>query len=160
MPSSYKIVLGVVGAGQKTVDNYLMAKVLADSGFDVENIGRCESCADLVKAAVKTGADAILVSCADSLAALECKSLRESCIASGAKDVLLYIGGTFLAAKGNWEETEALFLGRGFDRVFLRRANITRIAEKLKNDINMRRPGAHLYGAGAFGVAPAVANYN
>ena len=34
------------------------------------------------------------------------------------------------------------------------------IAAKLRDDIDMRRPGAHLYGAGAFGVAPAVAAYD
>ncbi|KZY35831.1 hypothetical protein A3731_02360 [Roseovarius sp. HI0049] len=160
MPSTYKIVLGIIGAEEQTVGNSVMAQVLTDYGFEVENIGCCDNRAALVRAAIETGADAILVSCADGLAEAECKCLRETCAASGVSDVLLYLGGRYLAAKGRWDETEALFLAKGFDRVFPPRANITRIAAKLRDDIDMRRPGAHLYGAGAFGVAPAVAAYD
>lgn len=160
MPSTYRIVLGVIGAEQQTVGNCVMAQVLTDHGFDVENIGCCGSRTDLVRAAIETGADAILVSCADGVAETECKSLRETCAANGVSDVLLYLGGGFLAAKGAWDEAEALFLANGFDRVFPPRTNVSRIVAKLRDDIDLRRPGAHLYGAGAFGVAPAVANYD
>ena len=160
MPSAYKIVLGVIGAEEQTVGNSVMAQVLTDHGFEVENVGCCGSRSDLVRAAIATGADAILVSCADGMAESECKCLRETCAASGVSDVLLYLGGRFLAAKGSWDETEALFLAKGFDRVFPPRTNVSRIAAKLRDDIDMRRPGAHLYGAGAFGVAPVVAAYD
>ena len=160
MQTSYKIILGAIGTGQQPVGNRVMAQVLADHGVNVINLGTRTNPLEFVRAAAETGADGILVACTSSLSDCQCQTLRGACQANGIGDILLYLGGRILRDHRNWDETADLFLGLGFDRVFPPRANVTRIADLLKSDIDMRRPGAFIYGVESFGVALAVARFD
>lgn len=56
------IVIGVIGADCHAVGNKIIASVLGDLGFNIINLGVMVSQQEFVDAAIKYGAEAILVS--------------------------------------------------------------------------------------------------
>jgi methylaspartate mutase sigma subunit len=113
-----KIVLGVIGADVHAVGNKILYHVFTDAGFEVINLGVMVSQQEFIGAAIETAADAIIVSSLYGHGELDCRGMRERCIESGLKGILLYIGGNIVIGKQPFEDVEKRFKAMGFDRVF------------------------------------------
>ncbi|GMQ58152.1 methylaspartate mutase subunit S [Vallitalea sediminicola] len=113
-----KIVLGVIGADVHAVGNKILAYAFEKAGFKVINLGVMVSQEEYIKAAIETGADAILVSSLYGHGELDCRGLREKCEEAGIGDILLYVGGNLVVGKTPFEEVKTKFLEMGFTRVY------------------------------------------
>lgn len=159
MASSYSIVLGGFGSNRHREGSQRLARVLRETGIEVHDLGARAGPDDLAKAAVTAGADAILVSSVPIGGDAEWLGLRECCERRGLPDILLYTGGDPGVGRCHWTDIEDQCQAAGYDRAFPPQVNLLRVIEQLKDDIDMRRPGAPGRGA-AFGVAPVVALYD
>ena len=112
----------VIGALNDThvVGSRLLAMALEEEGFNVVHIGALVAQDELVKAAIETGAKAILVSTSSGHGELDCDGLREKCTEAGLKDILLYAGGSIVISPHlrDWKEVEKKFKEMGFDRIY------------------------------------------
>lgn len=113
-----KIVLGVIGADVHAVGNKILAYAFDKAGFKVINLGVMVSQEEYIKAAIETGADAILVSSLYGHGELDCRGLREKCEESGIGDILLYVGGNLVVGKTPFEVVKKKFIDMGFNRVY------------------------------------------
>jgi methylaspartate mutase sigma subunit len=113
-----KIILGVIGADVHAVGNKILAYAFEQAGYKVINLGVMVSQDEFIKAAIETGADAILVSSLYGHGELDCRGLREKCKESGIGDILLYVGGNLVVGKTPFEEVEKKFLNMGFNKVY------------------------------------------
>ena len=113
-----KIVLGVIGADVHAVGNKILAYAFEKAGFKVINLGVMVSQEEYIKAAIETGADAILVSSLYGHGELDCRGLREKCEESGIGDILLYVGGNLVVGKTPFEEVRKKVSDMGFNRIY------------------------------------------
>ncbi len=116
--SPYKVVLGVVGADVHIVGARVLEYALTEAGYEVVNLGIMVSQEEFIEAAIETDADAILVSSVYGHGEIDCRGFREKCVESNIGDILLLVGGNLVIGKASWPETEAKFLGYGFDRAY------------------------------------------
>ena len=135
------IVIGVIGADCHAVGNKIIASVLGDLGFNIINLGVMVSQQEFVDAAIKYGAEAILVSSIYGHGEIDCKGLRGLCIERGIGDVILYVGGNLVIGKKSFEQIKPLFLGMGYDRVFQPTVDLNDVADYLNMDIDNLRTG-------------------
>lgn len=154
--AEYKVVLGVIGADCHAVGNKILVAILEQNGVTVENLGVMASQQEFISAAVETGADAILVSSIYGHGEIDCQDFRARCEEQGIGDILLYVGGNLVIGKRDFAQVEKIFRDMGFDRVFQPTANLKRVIELLKSDINARRPIGYGHNSSAFGVSPEV----
>ena len=110
------IVTGVIGSDTHIVGNRILSMALEQAGYKVVALGALTPAADFVKAAVETGAKAILVSSLYGQGELDCRGFRDMCVEAGLGDILLYVGGNLVVGKQAWSEVEKRFLDMGFDR--------------------------------------------
>jgi len=138
LPQGGVILLGVL----KDIHNLgvlILRHSLERAGFHVVNAGAMLSQAELIGAAVETGAKAILVSSSYGMAALDAEGFRGKCEEAGLKDVLLYIGGNLSVSRQNrkWEDIEAEFKALGFDRVYQQNVMPAQFIADLKHDLGI-----------------------
>lgn len=131
------IVLGVIGSDVHAVGLRILDYALRSAGFDVVNIGVLSSQEDFIKAALETGARAILVSSLYGHAELDCQGFKEKLIEVGLGDILLYIGGNLGVGKKSWEEIEKKFKELGFHRVYPPKTMPDEVIKDLKEDLNI-----------------------
>ncbi len=112
------VVTGVIGEDVHNIGISILEHALTHAGFKIISLGIHTSQEDFINAAIETKADIIMVSTLSGHAAVTCSGLREKCIEAGIKDVLLYLGGKLVIGEPPWEETEKVFLGMGFNRVY------------------------------------------
>ena len=115
---SRTIVTGVIGADTHIVGNRILSMALEDAGYRVVSLGALTPAIDVIRAAVETAADAILVSSLYGQGELDCRGFRDLCIEAGLDDILLYVGGNLVVGKQPWDVVERRFLDMGFDRAF------------------------------------------
>ncbi|MCT4596965.1 MAG: methylaspartate mutase subunit S [Vallitalea sp.] len=113
-----KLILGVIGADVHAVGNKILAYAFEEAGFKVINLGVMVSQEEFIKAAIETGAHAILVSSLYGHGELDCRGLREKCEESGIGDILLYVGGNLVVGKTPFEEVKEKFINMGFNKVY------------------------------------------
>ncbi len=112
------VVLGVVGADVHIVGAKILDFALTEAGFHVVNLGIMVTQTEFIEAAIETDAEAVLVSSVYGHGELDCRGFRDKCVELGAADLLLLVGGNLVVGRRSWEETEAVFRGYGFDRVY------------------------------------------
>ena len=112
------LVMGVIGADVHAIGNKILEYAFSEAGFNVVNLGVMVSQSEFVKAALKTAADAILVSSLYGHGEIDCRGLRELCIEMGLGEIPLYIGGNLVIGKTSFGEVEAKFKKMGFNRVY------------------------------------------
>ncbi|MDA8228244.1 MAG: methylaspartate mutase subunit S [Desulfitobacterium hafniense] len=112
------LVLGVIGADVHAVGNRILVYAFTQAGFKVVNIGVLASQEEFIRAAIETGADAILVSSLYGHGEMDCRGLREKCQESGIGDILLYAGGNLVVGKQDFTSVEARFKAMGYNRVY------------------------------------------
>ena len=110
------VVTGVIGSDTHIVGNRILAMALENAGYKVVSLGALTPAADFIKAAIETGADAILVSSLYGQGELDCRGFRDMCVEAGLENILLYVGGNLVVGKRSWEETQKTYLDMGFDR--------------------------------------------
>ena len=113
-----KIVIGVIGADCHAVGNKILDYAYTQAGFHVTNIGVLSSQDEFVEAAIKSGAEAIMVSSLYGHGEIDCRGLREKCNEVGLNNILLYAGGNLVVGKRDWHEVKKTFEDMGFDRVY------------------------------------------
>ena len=114
------IVTGTIGADAHTVGGWIMSSALRREGFKVVYLGAVVPQREFIEAAIESDADAIFISSLYGMARIDCEGMRDKCIESGLKDVLLYVGGilTAITTAENWGKTEKQFKDMGFNRVY------------------------------------------
>jgi methylaspartate mutase sigma subunit len=117
-PDQPTVVLGVVGADVHIVGAKILDFALTEAGFHVVNLGIMVSQEEFIEAAIETDAEAVLVSSVYGHGEIDCRGFRDKCVELGADDLLLLVGGNLVVGRRSWPETEAVFRGYGFDRVY------------------------------------------
>lgn len=131
------VVLGVIGADVHAVGLRILDYVLRNAGFDVVNIGVLSSQEDFIKAAIESGARAILVSSLYGHAELDCKGFKEKLKEAGLEDIILYIGGNLGVGQKDWNEVERKFKDLGFHRVYPPKTSPEDVVRDLKKDLGL-----------------------
>jgi methylaspartate mutase sigma subunit len=139
--SAKTVVTGVIGSDTHIVGNRILAMALEKAGYKVVALGALTPAQDFIKAAIETGADAILVSSLYGQGELDCRGFRDLCIEAGLERLLLYIGGNLVVGKRSWEETEQTYRAMGFDRVAPPGTRADTVLGWLARDFAARREG-------------------
>jgi methylaspartate mutase sigma subunit len=137
------LVTGVIGSDTHIVGNRILSMALEAAGYKVIALGALTPAGDFIKAAVETGADAIMVSSLYGQGELDCRGFRELCIEAGLDDILLYLGGNLVVGKQPWPEVEKRFLDMGFDRAAAPGTRIETVIEWLARDFAAREQPPH-----------------
>ena len=116
------LVTGVIGNDVHIAGIRIVEYALRKAGYQVFSLGAMTTAQDFIDAALETKADAILVSSMNGHAKICCDGLRDKCIESGLKDIILYLGGMLVVGQDrfemSWEAVERTFLDMGFNRVY------------------------------------------
>lgn len=136
--NQYTIVLGVIGADCHSVGNKILELFFTAEGFKVINLGVMVSQQEFVDAAIESDAKAILVSSLYGHGEIDCQGLRELCIERGLDSIILYAGGNLVVGKTPFSVVEEKFRKMGFDRVFPPDADLKKVSELLRQDIEER----------------------
>src|SRR6266536_3155251 len=136
------IVTGVIGSDTHIVGNRILSMALEQAGYKVVALGALTPATDFIKAAVETGADAILVSSLYGQGELDCRGFRDLCIEAGLGEILLYVGGNLVVGKQAWPDVEKRFLEMGFDRAAPPGTRIDAVLAWLAEDLPARKRGS------------------
>jgi len=112
------VVLGTIGHDAHIVGSSVLRIALEDAGFRVVFLGAVVPPQEFIDAARESAADAILVSSLYGMARIDCADFGAKCAEAGLSRVKLYLGGILVTDPEEWEETEKLFKGFGFHRVY------------------------------------------
>lgn len=112
------MVLGTIGHDAHVVGSSVLRYALEGAGLEPIFLGALVQPQEFIDAAKETAASAIWVSSLYGMARIDCEGFRDKCVEAGMGDILLYIGGILVTDPEQWEETERLFKGYGFDRVY------------------------------------------
>jgi len=137
------IVTGTIGQDCHIVGIWIVTQALKRVGFNVHYLGGVVSQEEFIEAAIETNADAILISSSYGMARIDCEGMREKCIESGLKDIILYAGGTLIPDPEEWPQTKELFEKRlGFNRAFPPEIKPLQVIEALKEDLGKIHPSS------------------
>ncbi len=112
------IVLGTIGHDAHIVGGSVLRFALEEAGFKVIFLGAVVPPEEFISAARESAADAILVSSLYGMARIDCADFGAKCQEAGLGHVRLYLGGILVTDPEEWPETEKLFKGYGFHRVY------------------------------------------
>lgn len=135
------LVTGVIGSDTHIVGNRILSMALEKAGYKVVSLGALTPATDLVKAAVETAADAILVSSLYGQGELDCRGFRDLCVEAGLENILLYVGGNLVVGKRSWEETQKTYLAMGFNRAAPPGTRVEIVLDWLEFDLAARERG-------------------
>ncbi|MEM3484391.1 MAG: methylaspartate mutase subunit S [Candidatus Bathyarchaeia archaeon] len=133
------VVTGTVGHDSHVIGTRILSRFLKDNGFKVVELGALTMPDEFIKAAVETGAAAILISSYYGMGEFDLQGFREKCIEAGLTDILLYVGGYLAVGKQEFKHVEAKFKELGFDRVYPPGADLKKVLEDLVNDLKMKK---------------------
>lgn len=131
------IVIGVIGADVHAVGNKIIEYTLTREGYNVVNVGVLSTQEDFINAAIETNARMILVSSLYGHGEIDCRGMRDKCIESGLKDVILYVGGNIVVGKQDFKLVEEKFKEMGFNRVFPPGTPIDSVLHFIKEDLGV-----------------------
>jgi methylaspartate mutase sigma subunit len=134
------LIIGVIGVDAHVVGNKIMENVLCQAGFKVVNLGTFVTQQDFIKAAIETGADAILVGSMCGHGELECQGFREACIEAGRGNIHLVLGGNLVVGKQDFSGVSERFHEMGFDKVYPPGVSPYKVTEDLKKDLGVSEP--------------------
>lgn len=112
------VVIGTVGQDCHIVGISILRHALEKAGYEVAFLGALTAADEFIGVARETAADAIFVSSLYGMGRVDCADLRAKCMEAGIGDILLYVGGVLVTDPEEWNKTERLFKGLGFDRVY------------------------------------------
>jgi methylaspartate mutase sigma subunit len=131
------IVLGTIGHDAHIVGSSVLRFALEEAGFMVVFLGAIVPPEEFITAAKESAADAILVSSMYGMGRIDCADFGDKCAEAGLGHVKLYLGGILVTDPEQWEETEALFKGYGFHRVYPPQTKPETAIADLKSDLGL-----------------------
>jgi methylaspartate mutase S subunit len=131
------IVLGTIGHDAHIVGSSVVRFALEEAGFKVVFLGAVVPPEEFIAAAKESAADAILVSSLYGMARIDCADFGAKCEEAGIGHVRLYLGGILVTDPEEWPETEALFKGYGFHRVYPPQTKPNVAIADLKSDLGL-----------------------
>lgn len=129
------VVLGTIGQDAHIVGSSVIRFALEEAGFKVVFLGAVVPPEEFIAAAKESAADAILVSSMYGMARIDCADFGAKCREAGLGHVKLYLGGILVTDPEQWPETEKLFKGYGFDRVYPPQTKPQTAIADLKKDL-------------------------
>lgn len=133
------LVAGTIGQDCHIVGIWIINQALKRAGFNVHYLGGVVSQEEFIEAAIETNAKAILVSSSYGMARLDCEGMREKCIESGLKDIIIYVGGGLVPDPEEWPQTRELFEKNiGFNRAFPPETKPSEVIEALREDLGIK----------------------
>ena len=133
------LVTGVIGEDVHVVGIRILEYALGEAGFRIIPLGSQVSQEQFIEAALKTKADAILISSLGGHAQSLIPGLRQKCIEASLDNILLYLGGYLAVGETPWVTTEAEFRRLGIDRVYPSGISLDQVIKDLETDIASRR---------------------
>jgi methylaspartate mutase sigma subunit len=131
------IVLGTIGHDAHIVGSSVLRFALEEAGFKVVFLGAVVPPEEFISAARETAADAILVSSLYGMARIDCADFGAKCQEAGLGHIRLYLGGILVTDPEEWPETEKLFRGYGFHRVYPPQTKPEAAIADLKRDLGV-----------------------
>jgi methylaspartate mutase sigma subunit len=131
------IVLGTIGHDAHIVGSSVLRFAFEEAGFRVVFLGAVVPPEEFISAAKESAADAILVSSMYGMGRIDCADFGDKCKEAGLGHVKLYLGGILITDPEHWPETEALFKGFGFDRVYPPQTKAETAISDLKKDLGL-----------------------
>lgn len=135
------VVIGTIGEDAHIIGGWVLKHTFQQAGFKVVFLGSMVPQEEFIDAAVEADADAILVSSSYGMGPIDCEGLRDKCIEAGLDDIILYAGGTIVAAaeiEKNWDEVERHFVeDLGFNKVFKNTVDAKQALAILKADLGL-----------------------
>ena len=131
------VVLGTIGHDAHIVGASVMKYALEEAGFKVVFLGAVVPPEEFIRAAIETAADAILISSLYGMARIDCANFGAKCCEAGLDHVKLYLGGILITDPEEWQDTEELFKGYGFHRVYPPQTKPEVAIADLKNDLGV-----------------------
>ena len=131
------VVLGTIGHDAHIVGSSVLRIALEEAGFRVVFLGAVVPPQEFIDAARESAADAILVSSLYGMARIDCADFGAKCTEAGLSRVKLYLGGILVTDPEAWEETEKLFKGYGFHRVYPPQTKTETAIADLRRDLGM-----------------------
>jgi methylaspartate mutase sigma subunit len=133
------IVTGVIGADAHIIGNRILQRVLERAGFKVIGLGALTPPEDFIRAAIETGAAAIVISSLYGQAEIDCLGFRDKCIEAGLENILLYLGGNLAVGAKDFSQIEKTFREMGFDRVYPPTVELKDFIADLNKDLGIAR---------------------
>ena len=131
------VVLGTIGHDAHIVGSSVVKFALEEAGFKVVFLGAVVPPEEFIAAAKESAADAIMVSSLYGMARIDCADFGAKCQEAGIGHVRLYLGGILVTDPEEWPETEALFKGYGFHRVYPPQTKPHIAITDLKSDLGL-----------------------
>jgi methylaspartate mutase S subunit len=131
------VVLGTIGHDAHIVGSSVLRIALEEAGFEVVFLGAVVPPEEFIQAARESAADAILVSSLYGMARIDCQDFGAKCAEAGLAHVKLYLGGILVTDPEEWEETEKLFRGFGFHRVYPPQTKTETAIADLRKDLQL-----------------------
>ena len=131
------IVLGTIGHDAHIVGSSVLRLAFEEAGFKVVFLGAVVPPEEFISAAKESAADAILVSSMYGMGRIDCADFGDKCQEAGLGNVKLYLGGILITDPEEWPETEALFKGYGFHRVYPPQTKTHVAIADLKKDLGL-----------------------
>jgi len=131
------VVLGTIGHDAHVVGSNVLRYALEEAGFKVIFLGAVVPAKEFIDAARESAADAILVSSLYGMARIDCEDFGAKCQEAGLEHVKLYLGGILVTDPEEWPETEKLFKGYGFHRVYPPQTPPDQAISDLKRDLDI-----------------------
>jgi methylaspartate mutase S subunit len=131
------VVLGTIGHDAHIVGSSVLRIALEEAGFEVVFLGAVVPPEEFIDAARESAADAILVSSLYGMARIDCQDFGAKCTEAGLGDIKLYLGGILVTDPEEWDETEKLFRGFGFHRVYPPQTRAETAIADLRRDLRL-----------------------
>jgi methylaspartate mutase sigma subunit len=131
------VVIGTIGHDAHIVGSSVLRLAFEEAGFKVVFLGAVVPPEEFISAAKESAADAILVSSMYGMGRIDCADFGDKCKEAGLGHVKLYLGGILITDPEQWPETEALFKGFGFDRVYPPQTKTGVAIADLKKDLGL-----------------------
>jgi len=131
------VVLGTIGHDAHIVGASVMKYALEEAGFKVVFLGAVVPPEEFIRAAIETAAAAILISSLYGMARIDCANFGAKCCEAGLDHVKLYLGGILITDPEEWQDTEKLFKGYGFHRVYPPQTKPEVAIADLENDLGV-----------------------
>jgi methylaspartate mutase sigma subunit len=134
----WRLVLGVIGSDPHSVGNRVLARALADAGYQVFNLGAMVPPEEFIAAAKEAAAHAILISSLSGFGEVYAREIRVRCREAGLGDIVVYMGGNVVNGPQPWDEVEREFTAFGIDRVYPPQTRVERLLPDLARDLEAR----------------------
>ena len=114
----HTLVTGTLGVDAHVIGTKILSRAFKEDGFKVIAMGAQTSQDDFIKAALETGAEALIVTSLYGMAEMDSQGFRDKCREAGLDNILMYIGSILGVGVHSFEDDKVKFEALGYDRVY------------------------------------------